>query len=203
MNFAVIIFLGGKAQRLGGCDKASLHVGDQNCLDWVYSALSGDFNEVALSTAAGQSIGLRPDLARIEDMESQASKGGVALAILACLQWAQSRNLDYVITTPVDTPFLPADFTKRLTAVFETSEPSAPVAAHCTGGLHGLHALWPVSCLEALRALILDEGVYKIQRLHTALSSHQCEFARGAYDPFMNINTPEDLKTAKQVLPFL
>ena len=102
-------------------------------------------------------------------MENPVSKGGVALAILACLQWAESRKLDYVITTPVDTPFLPADFTKRLTAVFETSEPSAPVAAHCTGGLHGLHALWPVSCLEALRALILDAVSYTHLTLPTIL----------------------------------
>ena len=123
-----------------------------------------------------------------------------SFAILACLQWAQSRDLKYIITTPVDTPFLPVDFTASLITQFERVEQSAPVTAQCGDDFHGLHALWPVACIDSLGTLILDEGIYKIRQLHEVLKSSTCEFELVAYDPFMNINTPEDLATAKKVL---
>lgn len=203
MSYAGIILLGGKAQRLGGGDKSSLMIGQKTCFDRVYKVLSETISEVAISVASGQSSTLQPELTHIEDVKSPTGKGGVALAILACLQWAQSQDLKYIITTPVDTPFLPTDFVSNLMAQFERVNQSAPVAVQCEDDFHGLHALWPVACLDLLRSLILDEGVYKIRGLHKALKSSICEFERGTYDPFMNINTPADIDAAQKVLQHL
>ena len=203
MSYAGIILLGGKAQRLGGGDKSSLMIGQKTCFDRVYKVLSETISEVAISVASGQSSTLQPELTHIEDVKSPTGKGGVALAILACLQWAQSQDLKYIITTPVDTPFLPMDFVSNLMTQFERVNQSAPVAVQCEDDFHGLHALWPVACLDLLRSLIVDEGVYKIRGLHKALKSSICEFERGTYDPFMNINTPADIDAAQKVLQHL
>ena len=200
MRYAGIILLGGKAQRLGGGDKSGLMLGQQSCFERVYKTLSKTIDEIALSVASGQSSTLQPELTHIEDVKSPTGKGGVALAILACLQWAKSQDLKYIITTPVDTPFLPTDFVSNLVAQFEKAKQSVPVAVQCEDDFHGLHALWPVACLDLIRSLILDEGGYKIRGLHKALKSSTCEFERGAYDPFMNINTPADIDAAQKVL---
>lgn len=190
--------MGGKACRLGGVDKAGLDIGGVTCFERVYSVLSRDFDEIAVSVSRKCSDYVPRDLERIVDWPGDREHGGVAFAILACLDWARGRNLDFIVTTPVDTPFIDTQYAVRLNEAYNTSNGTRPIVAQCGGRIHGLHALWPTGCLEKLKTLLLEDNEYMIQRLHIALGSHISVFEIETFDPFMNINTPDDLNTARR-----
>ena len=92
MNYAGVIFIGGKSARLGGVDKAGLLIGNQTCLDWVFDNLARHIKTIALSVAHSGSSDLRSTLPRIRDVQSPKNDAGVAFAILACLKWAKDQN---------------------------------------------------------------------------------------------------------------
>ena len=111
--------------------------------------------------------------------------------------------MDFVVTTPVDTPFLPHDFAGCLVNNFNSSKNGRPVVAQYDNRVHELHALWPIACMEKLKSLILNDDIYKVKKLHKKLESHVCDFEIGAIDPFININTAVDLVNARKALSFI
>ncbi len=111
--------------------------------------------------------------------------------VIAGLEWARG-TASWLATFPCDTPFLPRDLVAQL--MREAGD--APVAARHGGRLHGVCAVWPVSCLERLRAGV-ERG--RLRSLHGALDrlgGTACDVAGGP-DAFFNINTPDDLARAE------
>lgn len=188
MKIAGVIFAGGRAYRLGGVDKAGLTIGGQTCLARVSGVLSG-LDDIMIS---GGDI---PDwpIPKVE-------RGGVIFGLLGALDWASAQGLNYIVTSSVDTPFLPNDYVSQLR---KHAQDYAPVVSLSESGLHGLHALWPIGLFEAVKAAVLDQGERRISRLHETLGSVKCEFTSQGYDPFFNINTPEDLERAQRLAKHL
>ena len=89
---------------------------------------------------------------------------------------------------PVDTPFIPYDLLSRLSP--------APNAAVYDGRQHHLVALWPVGFLPALQGFLTTPGAYKVRDALTLCGAGQVVFHAPA-DPFLNLNTPEDLAAAR------
>ena len=201
LKTAGIIFAGGKSRRLGGLDKGAISINGASCFERTRRVLEPHIDKIAISRQSASHSDYGTELEQISDWPSTSSRAGVAFAILGSLKWAQQQGYDTIITAPVDTPFLPVDFAARLLDRFETQiyTPCRPVCAHSDQTLHGLHALWPVSCADALAALIEADGINKIQTLHAELDSDLCDFELGDYDRFMNINTPKDLKAAEEI----
>ena len=159
-KFASVILLGGKSRRLDGIDKSGLIIGEQSCLERTSVVLGRGVEHVVVSVADNNSPALPSDLERIKDVVSPDGQGGVALAILACLKWAAESALNFVITSPVDTPFLPYDFVSQLTQRYKTSDAKRPIAAQSDERLHGLHALWPTCLLPDLHTLVVRQNIY-------------------------------------------
>lgn len=193
-RIAGVILVGGKARRLNGVDKSKLRVGNKSCLDWVSDVLTDHVDVVALSVA--KNTPAESDrFATIQDWPSEVERPSVAFAILSSLTWGEENGYDAIITTPVDTPFLPHDFVSRMRARYKNE-----VARVCSSGgnLQGLHALWSVGCLEKLKHLILNDGVFRISDLHDLLNSKVINFPASEQDAFLNVNTPEALKIANE-----
>ena len=195
--------MGGKATRLDGMDKAGLMMGERGCFEHVYGALSQDIKMIAVSLAQGGAPTTSSELPQIRDIPSPQANGGVAFAILACLEWAKAEGLEFIITSPVDTPFLPKDFAARMMSAYQKSDMLSPIVSQCVGNIHSLHALWPSRCLDDLRAYVLKYNIYKMRELHLRLKSERCEFVCASYDPFMNINTAEAIATARNLLELI
>ena len=93
---------------------------------------------------------------------------------------------------PVDTPFIPPDLVARLTP--------APAVAAYQGRQHHLVAHWPVSVLPSLLQFLQTGAPYKVRDFLTICGARQIAFD-SASDPFLNINTPEDLALALALHP--
>ena len=78
-------------------------------------------------------------------------KGTGPLAGLhAALSWAEQEDHDAVVTSPVDTPFLPLDLITKLSAK------GGPAVAISEGRVHPLCGFWPVALFEILEDQIAE-----------------------------------------------
>lgn len=187
---AAVIFMGGKASRLGGVNKADIRIGDRTCFERVQTVLTSQFDTIALSVAkpCGHT------LPSITDWPCEPGDGGVIFSVLAVLEWAADNSFDYVVTSPCDTPFLPQDFAVRLVKKFNGEY---PVMCASGGRPHNLHALWPTAQFETLKAHVLESGERRIGRIHDLFRSVKIEFKADPVDLFYNVNTPKELDQAQ------
>ena len=187
-----IIFAGGEASRMGGISKGDIIIGDKTCFDHAYKVLSQSLDSIALSTQQWQ----YNELETIADYPA-VGRGGVAYAVLGCLDWARSHDFDYMVTTPIDTPFLPHSYADRLIEAYQTYKVSCVYKAD--ERVQGLHALWSVSEFDTLKDMIVNKGECKIEALHRHIGSRQLIHEADAKGSFHNINTSENLIAAQKM----
>jgi molybdenum cofactor guanylyltransferase len=194
-----VILAGGRATRMGGGDKGLREVAGRRLLDHVIDRLGPQCGALALNANGDASrfeaYGL-PVLA--DSLEGYA---GPLAGVLAGLDWAANRGAPAIVTAAADTPFFPSDLVTRLQA---SAGPSGLCLA--ASGVPGqklfrqpTFGLWPVALRDDLRAA-LKGGLRKIVLWTEAHGAGQAEFSALPFDPFFNINTPEDILEAEQLL---
>jgi molybdopterin-guanine dinucleotide biosynthesis protein A len=193
MMHPALILAGGEARRLGGIDKPLLELTGRSLLERIIELLAAQAGPIALSAngdpARFASFGLPvlPDGAF-------AGQGPLA-GVLAGLDWAAAQGAEALLTVPGDTPFIPPDLAAAL------SPP--PACATSAGQVHHLVALWPVTARAALRRFLAEPGRRGVRDftegrdLAEGLAMRRVDFPAVAWDPFHNVNTPEDLATAR------
>ncbi len=184
---AALILAGGQGTRLGGADKAFLPLGGQPLIAHVLARLAPQVTHIAISAngdaARFAAFGL-PVLA-----DAQTGRGPLA-GVAAGLAWAATLGATALLTVPVDTPFIPHDLLTRLHP--------APNAAVYAGRQHHLVALWPVGFLPVLQRFLAAPGAYRVRDALALCRAGQVAFPAPA-DPFMNLNTPDDLAAARRL----
>ncbi len=76
-----------------------------------------------------------------------------------------------------------------------------PACAASGSGIHHLIALWPTARREALHTLLAAPGSRAVARFTDATGMPQVDFSAGKWDPFVNVNTPDDLAVARSLAP--
>lgn len=117
-----------------------------------------------------------------------AGEGPLA-GVLAGLDWAFSKGAAELLTIPGDTPFPPRGLALALAP--------APACAECNGRIHHLIALWPVGVRTMLRDHLSRPGPRHVARFAGAIGMRRVDFPAGAWDRFLNVNTPADLELAR------
>jgi molybdopterin-guanine dinucleotide biosynthesis protein A len=182
---AGLILAGGRGTRLGGADKAFVQLAGQPLIAHLLARLAPQVEQIAISAngdAARFNAFSRPVLP-----DGQLAGFGPLAGLAAGLQWAAARAADSLITVPVDTPFIPLNLAACLT-------PAPSVAAY-RGRQHHLVAHWPVAALPELRQFLKTGAPFKVRDFLTICGARQIPF-EAASDPFLNINTPDDLAGA-------
>lgn len=177
---------------MGGIDKALVSLAGRPLIAHVLDRLEPQVERVLISANgdAGRFSGFGCRV--VADEVSQGPLSGVLSALTA----AASLGATHVVSTPVDTPFLPGDLVPQLLLAAEAS-PEGLACASDPSGDHPATALWPVGLAPALAAF-LAQGEAKVTRFTEAHGTARARFA----DPraFLNLNTPEDLAEAEALL---
>ncbi len=185
MTVPGVILAGGASRRMGR-DKAMVALGGRPLLAHVRTRLAPQCTALAINAAedlAGSGLTVLPDGAF-------AGCGPLA-GILAALDWGAAQGAARVLTAPVDTPFLPWDLVRQLSAS------RAPIALAATpDGLHGTVGLWSVGLRDALQAA-LEAGARKVTAFTDAHGAEAVPFATDPLSSFLNVNKPEDLAVAE------
>ncbi|MDV4145027.1 molybdenum cofactor guanylyltransferase MobA [Shimia sp. FJ5] len=197
-----IILAGGKATRMGGGDKGRLEIGGQSLLDRVIDRLGAQ--------VAGLALNANGDAARFADTglpvlpDTLPDHPGPLAGVLAGLDWAAEQGADRIVTAAADTPFFPTDLVARLEAEAVGMEAPLVLAASRdaeTGKIwrQPTFGLWPVELRDDLRAA-LESGLRKVVLWTDQHGGREAIFESAEQDPFFNINTPEDLATARRLV---
>ena len=194
-----VILAGGLSTRMGGGDKGLRDLGGRPMLSHIIQRLAPQCSGLALNANGDPSrfapLGL-PVLPDSLPPGVPAFPGPLA-GVLAALDWAFALGSEAVLTVPSDTPFLPIDLVQRLQA----TDPkglclAAGLAPTGESRLHPTCGLWPVALRPTL-AQALAEGERRIGRWGLAQGAALVPIPAAVPDPFLNINTPEDLALAE------
>jgi molybdopterin-guanine dinucleotide biosynthesis protein A len=192
-----LVLAGGQARRMGGGDKASLQVGGKTILARVLARLKPCCDPILLNANGDPARFARYELPVVAD--SVPDFAGPLAGILAGLDWAakEAPGIEWLASAPGDCPFLPNDLVPRLHAV-RIAEKKPLACARSGEWRHPVAGLWPVALREDLRRA-LAEGLHKIEAW---TGRHGVAFAAWPdqpFDPFFNVNTPEDLAKAEEI----
>ncbi|TDK37595.1 molybdenum cofactor guanylyltransferase MobA [Rhizobium deserti] len=190
-----LILAGGRSSRMG-TEKALLDLGDQPLLAHVARRLAPQVSVVKLNAPPGfpapLALPLLPD--------TLAGQLGPLAGVLAGLGHLQPGET-HLLTVPCDSPFFPLDLAARLRA--QADDENSIVVAASDGRLHPVFCLWPRAIAEDLQDWLADPDNRRIQaflRRHrmVTVDFSLIDTPEGTIDPFLNINTPEDLETARR-----
>lgn len=192
-----VILAGGLSSRMGGGDKGLLALGGVSLVGRVRVRLQRQVGTVILNANGdadrfdGLGLPVEPD--------SISGFAGPLAGVLAGMDWAANAGASHIVTVAADTPFFPTDLVERLLAsgsdlaMAVTPDPERGQARHPTFGL------WPVAARADLRAALKD-GVRKVVQWTQPRGCANVEFSATPFDPFFNVNTPEDLAKAEAMI---
>jgi len=193
-----LILAGGRAQRMGGGDKALIRIGERTILEHTLAHFVPQCASVVINAngdpARFAAIGL-PVVA-----DSVPGFAGPLAGILAGLDWAAELHTDiaWVASVPSDCPFLPRDLVARLHHA--RGDAGTPLACARSGRrAHHVIGLWPVALREALRHALVDEALRKVETWTARYGVAATDWPDTPVDPFFNINTPEDAAEAARL----
>jgi molybdenum cofactor guanylyltransferase len=194
-----ILLAGGRATRMGGSDKALKTLRGVPLLARVAAILRPQCDSLLVSTN-----GEAARFARFGSPVVVDDIGGFAgplAGILAGLDFiaTQQPQAAFAMSVATDTPFLPADLVERLHAA--RSAAGAEIASARSGGAtHPVITLWPIGVRTALRQALLGESLRKVDRFMSRYNVAYADWPVTPFDPFFNINEPDDLAAAERIL---
>jgi molybdopterin-guanine dinucleotide biosynthesis protein A len=190
-----IILAGGLNTRFSGKEKAFVRVGGKYILDRIYDVFCELFDEIILVTNSPQSY-LKWDLVMVPDLfPLRSSLTGIHAGLYF------SKN-PFAFFSACDTPFLKKEL---IETVLEKMEDDIDIVMpETSAGLEPLCAVYSKRCLQSA-GHHLEQNKCKIQR---ALRKHRTRFVSEKVlrekDPellsFFNVNTPEDLDKAEEMI---
>jgi molybdopterin-guanine dinucleotide biosynthesis protein A len=187
-----VILAGGQGSRMGGADKAFLPLAGRPLIGHVLDRLGPQVDSVILSANG--------DAARFSGLGCPVVADGLSLGplsgILSALRHAETFGATHLVSTPVDTPFLPTDLVARLQAA-AAHAPEGLATARTVDGDHPATALWPTALAPAL-ARYLAEGRAKVAGFTEAHQAVRADFPDAL--SFLNLNTPDELAAAEALL---
>lgn len=201
MTYLGVILAGGLATRMGGGDKGLLELGGRPILNHVIDRLTPQVGALALNANGDPARFAGYGLPVVGD--SIQGFAGPLAGVLAGLDWAADQGAQAIVTAAADTPFFPRDLVARLWAQAEgqahplvlaaTPDPVRGQVRHPTFGL------WPVALRDDLRAALQD-GLRKVVLWTDAHDGRCAVFPDAPFDPFFNVNTPDDLEQARALV---
>ncbi|MEO1321391.1 MAG: molybdenum cofactor guanylyltransferase [Pseudomonadota bacterium] len=186
----VVILANGASKRFGR-PKSEARLGEKTLIEWVFERMRSQTNAPILINANAP-IKTAPDAPYLPDLLGPSL--GPLAGIHAAVKWATSQGYEAVATVSVDTPFLPLLLLQR----FEQA--TAPCFASCGGRSHPTIGLWMADSGELLEEQ-LAIGNRSVHGWLETCRAKKVDFElEGEIDPFININTTEDLARAAAYL---
>lgn len=200
---AGLILAGGASRRMGGGDKALALLAARPMLAHVVDRFAPQVAPLAIN-ANGDAARFAAFAYPVVADRHEGLLGPLA-GVHTGLVWAKSQGGGNTLlaTVPADAPFVPRDLVERLHAGLNASGSRIAIATSATGR-HPVAALWSLS-LEGSLHDALTRGIRKVGQFVDEVGAVEVAFAPNAWggrtiDPFMNINTAEDLTAAERFM---
>ncbi len=188
------ILAGGRASRLGGIDKSLTKVGRKTILERIIERIGPQVKSTVLNANGDHDRFAATRLPVVAD--SVQGFAGPLAGILTGLEWTQEHSSEWMLSIPADTPFLPADLVARLRDALTGNDIAC---AASNGRRHHIVALWPVTVIDELRSQLTAGHLRKAEAFIERYRVGLAEWPGEPYDPFFNINRPQDVIEAGRI----
>lgn len=193
-----VLLAGGLARRMGGGDKPMKTIGGRTILERVITRLAPQCDGLILNANGDPSRFASFGLPVVAD--TVEGFAGPLAGVLAALDWAAAHrpDIEWVLSTATDCPFLPRDLVARLQQA--RIEEQAQLAVASSGDqTHPVIGLWNVALRGELRHALVVEDIRKIDRWTARYKLATVNWPVVPLDPFFNANTVEDIAEADQL----
>lgn len=188
-NVTAVILAGGRATRMGGQDKGLLNYAGRTFVEHIAASLAPDVSNVVINANRNldsyEKFGCNVVVDTLKDFQ------GPLAGMYAGLCAVES---DWIVTAPCDGPFVATGY---VTQMLEAAKKSSSKLAVASDGewLQPVYALIHRDLDQSLRQF-LDGGERKIDRWYNLVGFAEVRFTtKEAQKMFINVNTPEQLKT--------
>ena len=190
-----VILAGGQNKRFAGADKAFERIGDTSIFEHIYGIFREHFEQILLVTN-------HPEKFMAWDIPMAADLFNFRSSLTGLHTGLFYTSTPYAFFAACDTPFLKKEM---IQAVLSAVEPNLDIVVPQTElGFEPLCAAYSRRCLKPVQ-IQLEKKQFQIQRLFKAMRTQKIlEPHLREIDPdlisFFNINTPEDLEQARQMV---
>lgn len=190
---SAVILAGGRARRLRGEDKGLLMLEGRPLVAWVVERLRGHAAEILIN--ANRNLAEYATLGHTVVPDHLPGHPGPLAGILAA---ARTARHEWLLSVPCDVPFLPLDLVMQMHNLALASDVPLVTAAD-ESGTHYAVMLAHRDLMPDLERYVLGDG----RQVQAWQAMHPCETLYFGADPyaFLNVNTPDDLRTAERVAP--
>ncbi|MBV1875568.1 MAG: molybdenum cofactor guanylyltransferase MobA [Cycloclasticus sp.] len=197
-----VILAGGLSRRMNNQNKCFIPLNGKPLFEYVLEKLSPQCDTILINSNEQNERLAAYQFPIVKD--SLEGFLGPLAGILSAMEWAKQHKPEskWILTVPVDTPFLPDDLLSKLYQSVQTTH--SELACACSlGRTHPVIGLWPTSLADDLRLALTKEGMRKIDLWTSRYKISQQDFNNDNLDPFFNINCNEDLIEAESLLKTL
>ncbi|MGZ8282218.1 MAG: molybdenum cofactor guanylyltransferase [Allosphingosinicella sp.] len=190
-DFILVVLAGGEGSRIGG-GKPLRSLGGETLLARSLRTAERWADDVRVAVRWSGQVGAIGFPLIEDDPQISGPLGGLAAGLRA----AREAGREAMLTLPCDAPFVPADLPKRLQEAIGRAHVAVAASA---GHLHPTCALWRVEALDLLPAYVTS-GRRSLTGFAEALDRVTVEWPFEPSDPFFNINSEADLRSAEAML---
>tara|TARA_B100000073_G_C23686527_1_gene554686 strand:- start:745 stop:1356 length:612 start_codon:yes stop_codon:yes gene_type:complete len=194
-NILGIILAGGKSSRFGE-DKSIAKLGNKTLLDHTLSKIENKFNEI-LVISNNKKYNFKNKKIHITEDFIKGQLGPL-VGILTAMKWIKKnkKNYKWIASFPCDTPFFNAKLVNDLkTKTIKTSKKL--IFLNSDNKRHNIFGLWSIDLIETLEE-DLKNGVRKVEKWADKIGYESMNISSEEFDMFLNINTKDDLKKARE-----
>lgn len=193
-----LILSGGRSTRMGGISKALVDFRGDTLLAHILQRFAPQVDSVLLNIAPDQSEALALyqgfGLPLVKDIKAGAK--GPLMGLASAFKYLDGKS--DIVLCPCDAPFVPDDLVLMLTKKMQNSHVDI-VCPSYQGFLQPTFALWNKRVAPRVIQAAITEGAAGLKALYSELSVAELNWPEEEINPFFNINTHEDLVTARRI----
>jgi molybdopterin-guanine dinucleotide biosynthesis protein A len=204
IRLAGVIIAGGLSSRMqeGGIagDKFLLSLDSQTIIEHVASRLSPQVSNPFVNANGDPNRLAKLNTPIVSDLPS--AHGGPLVGLRTAFEYAS--GFPFLLSVAADSPFLPLDLATQLCERQKKTGASI-VLASSGGRVHPIFGLWKTDLAQPLNDWLVQAEKPSVFAFARHIGFEEVEFplvqlANGeTFDPFLNINTPDDLAEAKRL----
>lgn len=195
-----VVLAGGLSRRMEGPEKSLLELHGKTLVCHVADRLKLQTSQIILNANGDASrfseLGLQVQADTVDGFV------GPLAGVLAGMRWAnENTQATHIITAAADTPFFPETYVAEM-LINAINEKSEIALASSNNRHHPVFGLWPINLANDLEKFLVDEKNRKVMLFVERYSNCQVNFdnLENDIDPFFNVNTPDDMKVAEEIM---
>lgn len=194
-----VILAGGLSRRMEGREKSLLDLGEESLISRVAARLKDQVPEVIVN-ANGEAARFNFLGLHVQE-DTIGGYAGPLAGVLAGMNWTRHNRPDatHVLTAAADTPYFPRNYAKEMIGKIN-QQGSGIALAGSNRRHHPVFGIWPADLHDALETFLVEESNRKVMVFVERYKNCRVDFDCDGHDPFFNVNTPEDLEMAKNLL---